>query len=159
MSQQRIPLQKRTYRLARLMQRLGADLSAGHPLGFGREIVMRYLVGFVFVLALVASPLSVSAQVDDNGKGAESADTPQPARGVQRWHPEAFVDPLTGATLADAGKSDFEIEYVAVERPPRNRKRAIALGVTIPILIVGVGVGIGAAVAMRNFMEPWSLSP
>jgi len=32
---------------------------------------MRYLVGFVFVLALVASPLGVSAQADEEGTAAE----------------------------------------------------------------------------------------
>jgi len=110
---------------------------------------MRYLVGFMFALALAAAPLSVSAQVDDKGKAAESADTPQPIRGVQRWHPEAFVDPLA----PDSAKSDFEIEYVPVEPQEatnRRRRRKIALGVTIPIIIVGVGLGIGAAVAISQ---------
>ena len=110
---------------------------------------MRYLVGFMFVLALVAAPLSVSAQVDDEGKAAESAETPQPARGVRRWHPEAFVDPLA----PDKAKSDFEIEYVPVEpqeAPNRRRRRAIALGVTIPIIILGIGIGIGAAVSISQ---------
>ena len=111
---------------------------------------MRYLVGFMFVLALVAAPLSASAQVDDKGKAAESADTPQPARGVRRWHPEAFVDPLA----PDKAKSDFEIEYVPVEPQEatnrRRRRRKIALGVTIPILVVGVVLAIGAGLAARN---------
>ena len=110
---------------------------------------MRYLVGFMFVLALVAAPLSVSAQVDDKGKAAESAETPQPARGVRRWHPEAFADPLA----PDRATSDFEIEYVPVEPQEatnRRRRRKIALGVTIPIIIVGVGLGIGAAVAISQ---------
>jgi hypothetical protein len=108
---------------------------------------MRYLVGFMFVLVLVAVPLSVSAQADDEGKAAESADTPQPARGVQRWHPEALFDPLA------PDRAKFEIEYVPVEPQKatnRRRRRAIALGVTIPIIIVGVGLGIGAAVALSN---------
>ena len=110
---------------------------------------MRYLVGFMFVLALVAAPLSVSAQVDDEGKAAESADAPQPARGVRRWHPEAFVDPLA----PDKAKYDFEIEYVPVEPQEatnRRRRRKIALGVTIPIVIVGVALGIGAGVAISR---------
>ena len=111
---------------------------------------MRYLVGFMFVLVLVAVPLRVSAQADDEGKAAESADTPQPARGVQRWHPEALFDPLA----ADRAKSEFEIEYVPVEPQeatnPRRRRRKIALGVTIPIIIVGVVLGIGAGFAARN---------
>ena len=110
---------------------------------------MRWLFRLLCVCALVAAPLSVSAQVDDEGKAAESAGTPQPARGVQRWHPEAFVDPLA----ADRAKSEFEIEYVAVEpheATNRRRRRAIALGVTIPIIIVGVGLGIGAAVAFSK---------
>ena len=111
---------------------------------------MRYLVGLVLALALVAQPLSAHAQEEGDGKTAESADTPQRVRGVQRWHPEAFVDPLTGETVVDAGKPEFEIEYVPVEPPPRNRKRAIALGVTIPIIVVGVGLAIGAAVAISN---------
>jgi hypothetical protein len=113
---------------------------------------MRYLVGFVFVLALVAVPLSVSAQVDDDGKAAESADTLQPARGVQRWHPDAFVDPLA------PDRAKFEIEYVPVEAQEATnwrRRRAIALGVTIPIIIVGVGLGIGTAVAFSR----WEMFP
>jgi hypothetical protein len=111
---------------------------------------MRYSIGFMFVLVLVAVPLSVSAQADDEGKAAESADTPQPARGVQHWHPEALVDPLA----PDSAKSEFEIEYVPVEPQEatnrRRRRRKIALGVTIPILVVGVVLGIGAGFAARN---------
>jgi hypothetical protein len=109
---------------------------------------MRYSIGFMFVLVLVAVPLSVSAQADDEGKAAESADTPQPARGVQRWHPEALFDPLA------PDRAKFEIEYVPVEPQEatnrRRRRRKIALGVTIPILVVGVVLGIGAGFAVRN---------
>ena len=110
---------------------------------------MRYLVGFMFVLALVLLNPTLSDLVGGIESVTESADTPQPARGVRRWHPEAFVDPLA----PDKAKSDFEIEYVPVEPQEatnRRRRRKIALGVTIPIIIVGVGLGIGAAVAISR---------
>jgi hypothetical protein len=97
---------------------------------------MRFVLAMV--LAGLALPLSVSAQVDDEGKAAESADTPQPARGVRRWHPEAFVDPKA----PDNAKSDFEIEHVkptpkqlAIEERP-----ASARSVPGEVIVPGVGV-------------------
>jgi hypothetical protein len=113
---------------------------------------MRYLVGLVLALALVASPLGVTAQAEDEGKAAESTDVAKPASGLQRWHPEAFVEPT------DSAQSSFELEYVPAEGPERTnrrRRRAIALGVTIPIVIAGIGLGIGAAVAMSNWEMSW----
>lgn len=76
---------------------------------------MRCLFGFVCVLGLLASPLSVSAQEGDARETAKSADTSPRLRGVQRWHPEAFVDPVTGNTVAETTSSSFELQYVPVQ--------------------------------------------
>jgi len=47
---------------------------------------MRYVVAFVLALALVASPLGVGAQVNDEGQAAESADTPKAALAIHMQH-------------------------------------------------------------------------
>ena len=116
---------------------------------------MRYWISFTLAVALVAWPGAARAEETVVRNGTESSEAREPARGLQRWHPDAFVDPLTGTDVR-AGSSDFEIEYVPVERPQRNRKRAIALGITIPILVAGAGVAIGAAVAMSRWEMSWS---
>lgn len=115
---------------------------------------MRSLVGFTLVVALVALPVGSEAQEAAATNGDESSEARESARGLQRWHPEAFVDPVTGTDL-QAGSSGFEIEYVPTERPPRNRRRAIALGVTIPILVAGVGLAIGAGVVLSRWDMSW----
>ncbi len=104
---------------------------------------------------LVALPTAAKAQETPVGNGPESSEARESPRGLQRWHPEAFVDPLTGTDVR-VGSPDFEVEYVPVERPERNRKRAIALGVTIPILAAGVGMAIGAAVVMSRWEMSWN---
>jgi len=46
---------------------------------------MRYLVGFLLVLALLASPLSVSAQTDEEGATSEpSVEEPVPSASTGR---------------------------------------------------------------------------
>ena len=120
---------------------------------------MRYLLGSGLALALVAPPLSASAQVNDEGQAAESADTPKAARGLQRWHPDAYVDPVTGATLSDAGESNFEIGYETqskahaplTAKEQQVRRAKIGLCVSIVPVVVG-GVMAAAAVGpMRVF--------
>ncbi|NNK06488.1 MAG: hypothetical protein HKP50_04200 [Myxococcales bacterium] len=146
---------------------------------------MRYLFGFVGVLAaLAALPLSASGQA---GKEALpklalaihaqhrlpaqfmlrasyylylDADEKGPSR-VERWHPEAFVDPLEPDaeapdidTLGQRAIEHHEIHYKTPneekKKPDRRRRRAIALGVTIPLLVVGTAVLIGGAIAASN---------
>jgi|GEM_PF-3159105 len=65
---------------------------------------MHHSFEFVFMLAaLVASPLSAAAQAGEGGVSAEP-DPEQPGQSstsatsqLERWHPEAFVDPSMGA--------------------------------------------------------------
>jgi len=144
---------------------------------------MRYIVGFALVLpGLMALPVSVSAQA---GEGAASSAgltlhaqhhlPPQlmlrasyfyyfEGSRLERWHPEAFVDPTAKpkATNVDETESspapetdepdlDTQSQRATEER---NRKRAIALGVTIPVVVLGVvGVLIGAMVAVPRSFE------
>ena len=106
---------------------------------------MRYLVGFMFVLSLVALPLRVSAQ--------EGEPSPQePARGVQRWHPDAFVDP------ADKTRSDFEIEYAprsAYSDMERRVDRArTGLGISVIPLVLGAVLATAGAMSSLNSGRP-----
>ncbi|NND30475.1 MAG: hypothetical protein HKN97_17960 [Myxococcales bacterium] len=88
------------------------------------------------------------------------ADEKGPSR-VERWHPEAFVDPLEPDaeapdidTLGQRAIEHHEIHYKTPneekKKPDRRRRRAIALGVTIPLLVVGTAVLIGGAIAASN---------
>ena len=120
---------------------------------------MRYFVGFVFALAMAASPLSVSAQ-----QGEESATTPpaltEPSQETQpteswlrRMHPAAFDAPTT---KPDSG---FEIEYASARSQPHTeegRRRGIskggkiALGILVPALVVGIAMGAWVGVSVSN---------
>lgn len=116
---------------------------------------MRCLVVLVLALGLLAAPLSVSAQVSDKEEAAESADTSKAATGLQRWHPDAFVDPATGESVAAESDSNFQIQYASQspESSPKisKRKKRIILGVVIPTVALGIGLGIGAGVVMSNW--------
>ena len=69
---------------------------------------MRYLFGFLCVCALAALPQSAIAQAGEEGASAEpNAEQPvqstEPTRsGLERWHPEAFVDPAKAASSSQA---------------------------------------------------------
>jgi hypothetical protein len=122
---------------------------------------MRYLVCFVILLGPLAGPLTASAQGDDSGQAAESADTPRPERGVHRWHPDAFVDPATGATLEDGGKPDFEIEYATQSKAPaprtaqeeKVRRAKIGLSVSIVPVLVGGMMALAASGPIIPFSD------
>ncbi len=146
---------------------------------------MRYLVGFVCVLAaLAALPLSASGQAGKEALPKVALaihtqhrlppqlmlrasyylylDADEKGRsGVERWHPEAFVDPSEPDaevpdidTLGQRAIEHHEIHYKTPneekKKPDRRRRRAIALGVTIPLLVVGTAVLIGGAIAASN---------
>jgi hypothetical protein len=119
---------------------------------------MQCLLALALTLGLVAAPLGVSAQVGDAKAAAESADTPKAARGLQRWHPDAYVDPATGATLSDAGESNFEIEYATPSKAdaPLTAKeqevRRAKIGLCVSIVPVVVG-GVMAAVAVGPIVD------
>ncbi len=132
---------------------------------------MRYLFGFLCVLALVASPLSVGAQAGQEGTSAEpnaeepvQSTEPTEAR-LERWHPEAFddpskptstpvyVDPLTGAPLAVPEGTPAAQMPTAPRTEEQKRKRRIGIGVGVSIavvLIVGVAVGVSIGRAIGS---------
>ena len=132
---------------------------------------MRYLVGLGLVLALVAAPLSVSAQVGEEGATSEpSLQEPappselapkEPVRGVRRWHPEAYVDP---SKPASEPALQLELDAAGVEVTPtapltaeelkrqekEQRNRRIGIGVGVTLLILGVAAAAGAAAARAS---------
>ena len=131
---------------------------------------MRYLVGFVFVLALVASPLGVSAQAGEEGTSAEPSGEqpaqptqPTPSR-LERWHPEAFVDP---SQPASEPAPKLEVDSTALEVTPtgppplyelerqeeekkRRRRLGLGIGLGVGLVVVGVAVMVAAAAATLN---------
>ncbi|MBW1757918.1 MAG: hypothetical protein JRJ80_17360 [Deltaproteobacteria bacterium] len=142
---------------------------------------MRYLVGFVCVMALVALPQSGSAQAGEEGTSAEPSGeqpaqpTPSP---IERWHPEAFVDPSKPAsepalklevdstalqvtptappTLEELERRAFEDlerleEKTQGEKKRPERRRAIGIAVGVIVGAAVVGLAIGGAVAMSNW--------
>lgn len=136
---------------------------------------MLHLFGFLCVLALVASPLSVGAQAGEEGTSAkpnaeEPVESTEPTGSrLERWHPEAFddpskptstpvyVDPLTGAPLAVPEGTPVAQMPTAPSTEEQKRKRRIGIGVGISIAIVGiiVGVVVGTSVSrIKRGFEP-----
>jgi hypothetical protein len=101
---------------------------------------MRYLVGFVLVLALVASPLSTSAQDAEEGETSEpSAEESTPSA------EPAPEEPALQLKLDDAGVEVVPSGYVEMklrQRASKARKWLIATAVVTtigaPLLAVGV---------------------
>lgn len=105
---------------------------------------MRCLVVFVSVSALVALPVSVSAQTEE-----------KEASRLERWHPEAFEDPskpepslelrLDSSSLEVAPSASQTVEE-RERQEAKQRKRAgagILIGVLLAAgLIAGVAVGV-----------------
>jgi hypothetical protein len=122
---------------------------------------MRYLFGFVCVLAgLVALPLSASAQAEKEGGSAEpSAEKPaqstQPTRSrVERWHPEAYVDPTKPASepalQLEVDSAGLEVTPTAPPIEEKERKRRIAIGVGVSLAVVAILVGVGVGVSVSK---------
>jgi hypothetical protein len=94
------------------------------------------LVGFVLVLAWVASPLRVVAQEGEAGATPPSVGTEpvQPAQRAQPWlermHPEAFEAPTKKPG------SDFEIEYAPAQSRPHTEegRRSSSCAVTLGVM-------------------------
>jgi hypothetical protein len=113
---------------------------------------MRYLVGFVFVLALVASPLSVSAQAGEEGT-EPTVEEPIPEQPAPPSEP-APEEPALQLKLDDAGVGVVpspprtEDGYTLEEMNVRVRRAGIGLGVSSAVLVTGgVLLGLGAAQA------------
>ena len=99
---------------------------------------MRYLVGFVFVLALVASPLGVSAQTAGEVSASELAPE-EPA--LQLKLDDAGVEVAPTPLRTPDG-------YTLEEMDVRVRRAKIGLGSSAAAVFAGgmfVGVGIGEA--------------
>ena len=108
---------------------------------------MRYLVGFVCVLAVVVLPLSVSAEVGKVATTSKPAgfvhaqNTALPLLMLRASYYYVDVDPLgaqpTREPATEAGQP----------RKRLSRGARIAIGVTVPIVVLGAGVGIAAALS------------
>ena len=115
---------------------------------------MRHWLGFVLALALVASPLSVSAQEHEEApKSAALAihgKSHAPLQLMLRttYFYDIDVDPLSGGPTTVAPTE-------ASRQGGMTKGGKIAMGVLIPLLVVGIGVGIGAAVSIRNMDLGW----
>jgi hypothetical protein len=89
---------------------------------------MRYLVGLVCTLAVVASPLSASAQTNEEASTAEAKGAvapPQAVRGVQPAQPEALVSPTGGLQMAPTPRQTAEelawsdLQWLLQSEPPQ----------------------------------------
>ena len=92
---------------------------------------MRYLVGFVFVLALVASPLGVSAQTGEKGA------TPEPN----------LEEPAPSAETAEEPALQLKLDAAGVEVVPSQPRTA--KGYTLEemerrVMLAKLGVGVSA---------------
>ena len=132
---------------------------------------MRYLFGSLCICALGLVPLSAGAQAGKEGTSAEpSAEEPvqstQPTRSrLERWHPEAFVDPTKPASdpalqleLDSAGLEVTPTAPLTVEELKRQKeeekkqhRRRVGIGVGVSVAVVVIlAVAIGAA-TVRSF--------
>ena len=112
---------------------------------------MRYLVGSMCVLALLASPLGASAQTEKEGSSR-----------LERWHPEAFVDPSKPepSLELELDSSGLEVTPAALPTPEERRrqeanqrkKRNVGIAVGV-ILIVGVVVGVAAGASVSQLRK------
>jgi len=128
---------------------------------------MRYMVGLVLMVALVGSPVSVSAapaqkesqelpswlQIELHTPGLHMTYSELQQLALIPQHLQQRVPGhRTGQGDDDKAKADFEIEYVnPEEEAKRRRRRAIGLGIGIPLLVLGLSAGIAMAVFAANF--------
>ena len=112
---------------------------------------MRYLVGFAFVLALVALPLRAKAQVDQEGTISK------PTRAALFVHGRGFMPPQLMLRVSYYYDVDVDPLGAQPTREPAteagqpkkrlSRGARIAIGVTVPIVVLGAAVGIAAALS------------
>ena len=117
---------------------------------------MRYLVGFVFVLAaLVASPLSAGAQTGQEGTDSEP--------NLQEPAPSSEPAPEEPALQLQLDKSGVEVVpspprtpdgYTLEEMEVRVRRARIALGVSVVPLVLGTGIAVVGALRAVDFTTP-----
>jgi len=121
---------------------------------------MPYPFGFIWVLGgLVASPLSASAQAGEENSSSR----------LERWHPEAFVDPAAPTTERAADGPALQLKltpagvdvaqspphtvdgYTREEMELRVRRAKIGVGVSTAAVVVGSSVGAGGAISSLCF--------
>jgi len=126
---------------------------------------MRYVVGFVLALALLASPLSVGAEPTQKG----SPELPSwlqielhtPGLGMTYSEsqqlaliPQHLQQRVPGHRTGQGDEDKAKIEYTPAQSPPHaeegqskgmSRGKKIAVGVLVPLAAVGLGAGIAAA--------------
>ena len=145
------------------------------------EVVMRYLVGLICALALVASPLSVSAQEHDEApKSAALAihgKSHAPLQLMLRttYFYDIDVDPLSGRpttvaptapgtevpdidTHSQRSIEHYEIHHAAApteasRQGGMSRGGKIAVGVVVPLVVAGIVAG--AVVMATGFDDIW----
>ncbi len=117
-----------------------------------KESLLRWfvLVGSVCVLTgLLASPTSASAQAGDEGGSR-----------LERWHPEAFVDPTAPALQLELPPAGFDVEpisprtvdgYTRDEVELRVRRAKIGVGLSAVALAAGSSMVGGGMVSSICF--------
>jgi len=110
---------------------------------------MRYLFGFMCVLALVALPLSASAQDTEEGATAEpNLQEPVPEEpALQLKLDPAGVEVVPSPPRTPDG-------YTLEEMELRVTRAKIGLGVSALSTVVGFGIGIAAATNTICILEP-----
>lgn len=107
---------------------------------------MRYSIGQISLLAgLLALPLGASAQ----------AEAEQGASRLERWHPEAFVDPEKPVLQLDLHSTDLEVApsgprtvggYTLEDMDFRARRARIGIGISSVAFAAGAAMAGGGAV-------------
>ena len=115
---------------------------------------MRHWVGFALALALVASPLSASAQEHEEAPNSAAlaihGKSHAPLQLMLRasYFYDIGVDPLSGAPVPSEPSPASTEEG---QSKGMSRKGKIAVGVVVPLAAVAIGLGIGAAVVLSNW--------
>ena len=106
---------------------------------------MRYVIGFV--CALVASPLTVSAQAGEEGATAESnLEEPAPSSETAAEEPALQLKVDDAGVEAVPSPPQTADGYTLEEMELRVRRTKIGFGVSAVVYGVGVGMGIAAGI-------------
>jgi hypothetical protein len=117
---------------------------------------MRYLVGFVFVLALVALPQNTSAQ-DGEAATASEPNLQEPAPSSEAAPEEPALQlklDSAGVDVVPSPPRTFPDRYT--EMRLRVRRAKIGLGVSAVVMVVGTALAFGGGAASICLSEPCS---
>ena len=110
---------------------------------------MRYLIGFVFVLALMASPLSVSAQAEEEGATSEpNLQEPAPPSEAVTEEPALEVPDID--TLSQRAIEHHETRSAQRTQTPDQQRARCGLIASSVIVAAGAAVTGGAVAVARN---------